>query len=227
MLFSTPGLAQYISGVIVYDETLRSSCEDGVPLVRRLQDQGIMVGIKVDRGLAVIPGTEGETSTQGLDGLGDRCAEYYKMGARFAKWRAIYKISSTTPSERAVQENSWALARYGAICQENGLVPIIEPEVLMDGNHDIEKAAQVTEHVQATVYKAMHEQGLLLEGTLLKPNMVSGGSENLTKLTEMDIAAYTIRTLQRTVPVAVTSSLTSHVSHLSAIPLPLLSCSRA
>merc|ERR1712216_181743 len=203
MLFTTPGLSQYISGVIVYDETLRSTCAEGVALVRHLQDQGIVVGIKVDRGLTVIPGTEGENSTQGLDGLGDRCAEYYKMGARFAKWRAIYKISATTPSERAVQENSWALARYGAICQENGLVPIIEPEVLMDGCHDIERAAQVTEHVQASVFKAMHEQGLLLEGTLLKPNMVSGGSDNQTKLTEMDIAAYTIRTLQRTVPVAV------------------------
>ena len=172
MLFSTPGLSQYISGVIVYDETLRSTCVEGMAPVRHLQAQGIVVGIKVDKGLTVIPGTESENSTQGLDGLGDRCAEYYRMGARFAKWRAIYRISATTPSERAVQENSWALARYGAIyqmgwsrewslsflfiylpclflarygaiCQENGLVPIIEPEVLMDGSHDIERAAQV------------------------------------------------------------------------------------
>ena len=179
MLFSTPGLSQYISGVIVYDETLRSNCVEGMAPVRHLQAQGIVVGIKVDKGLTVIPGTESENSTQGLDGLGDRCAEYYRMGARFAKWRAIYRISATTPSERAVQENSWALARYGrtrtdghlpnglvpriepvlfiylffpflflarygAICQENGLVPIIEPEVLMDGSHDIERAAQVS-----------------------------------------------------------------------------------
>jgi fructose-bisphosphate aldolase, class I len=118
MLFSTPGLSQYISGVIVYDETLRSTCVlDGMAPVRHLQAQGIVVGIKVDKGLTVIPGTESENSTQGLDGLGDRCAEYYRMGARFAKWRAIYRISATTPSERAVQENSWALARYGAIYQ--------------------------------------------------------------------------------------------------------------
>ena len=125
MLFSTPGLSQYISGVIVYDETLRSNCVEGMAPVRHLQAQGIVVGIKVDKGLTVIPGTESENSTQGLDGLGDRCAEYYRMGARFAKWRAIYRISATTPSERAVQENSWALARYGAILP-NGLVPIIE-----------------------------------------------------------------------------------------------------
>lgn len=203
MLFSTPDLSEYISGVIVFDETLRSKGEDSEPLVRRLQEQNILVGIKVDKGLTTIPGTEGERSTQGLDGLGDRCAEYYQMGARFAKWRAIYKISATTPSGRAVQENSWALARYGAICQEQGLVPIIEPEVLIDGDHDIEKAAAVTEHALISVYKAMHEQGVLLEGTLLKPNMVSSGSENHSRLTEMDIAAYTIRTLQRTVPVAV------------------------
>eukprot|EP00286_Rhodomonas_abbreviata_P025773 CAMPEP_0181310752 /NCGR_PEP_ID=MMETSP1101-20121128/12760_1 /TAXON_ID=46948 /ORGANISM="Rhodomonas abbreviata, Strain Caron Lab Isolate" /LENGTH=355 /DNA_ID=CAMNT_0023417415 /DNA_START=8 /DNA_END=1075 /DNA_ORIENTATION=- len=203
LLFNTPGLEKHISGVILFDETLRAKDSSGNLLVKPLVDAGIKLGIKVDKGVAPIPGTDGETSTQGLDGLAERCKEYYSLGCRFAKWRAVYKISDNAPSAPCILENAWALARYGAICQDNGLVPIIEPEILMDGDHNIERTAEVTELVQTAVYKAIRDQNLLLEGTLLKPNMVCPGSTCKDKAKAMDIAAYTVRTLQRTVPVAV------------------------
>mmetsp|Transcript_43814 Transcript_43814/g.105942 ORF Transcript_43814/g.105942 Transcript_43814/m.105942 type:complete len:352 (+) Transcript_43814:44-1099(+) len=203
LLFTAPGIGNYISGAIVFEETLTGKGRDGELLIDKMKASGIIPGIKVDRGLTVIPGTEGESSTQGLDGLADRCKAYYAAGARFAKWRAVYKISENTPSTVSTRENSWTLARCGAICQQNGLVPIIEPEVLMDGTHDIERAAHVTENVLVATYSAMMQQGLLLEGTLLKPNMVCAGMDYPGKVTGQDIAAYTIRTLQRAVPVAV------------------------
>lgn len=203
LLFKTPGLAEHVGGVILFDETLRSKDANGELLVKPLMDAGIKLGIKVDKGLADIPGTDGEQSTQGLDGLADRCKEYYSLGCRFAKWRATYKISESAPTPVALLENAWALARYGAICQDNGLVPIIEPEILMDGDHNIERAAEIAEIVQNAVYSAMREQNLLLEGTLLKPNMITPGTSCKEKYSANDIAAYTVRTLQRTVPVSV------------------------
>ncbi|KAM7280361.1 hypothetical protein ACFE04_007495 [Oxalis oulophora] len=159
-------------------------------------------GIKVDKGTVDIAGTNGETTTQGLDSLGSRCAQYYKAGARFAKWRAVLKIGPTEPSELSIQQNAQGLARYALICQENGLVPIVEPEILTDGNHDIQKCAAATELVLAAVYKALNEHHVLLEGTLLKPNMVTPGSDSPKVAAEV-IAHHTVTTLRRTVPPAV------------------------
>lgn len=150
------------------------------------QENGVIPGIKVDKGVVDLAGTNGETTTQGLDSLGARCQEYYKAGARFAKWRAVLKIGATEPSELSIQENAKGLARYAIICQENGLVPIVEPEVLTDGSHDIKKCAAVTETVLAAVYKALNDHHVLLEGTLLKPNMVTPGSDS-PKVTELRV----------------------------------------
>jgi len=165
-----------------------------------LQEQGVIVGIKVDKGLKPQPGTDGESSVQGLTDLDVRAKKYYEAGARFAKWRAAYSIGPGKPSELNIKDQAWGLARYAAICQANGLVPIVEPEVLMDGPHDIEHCARVSEHVFATVVLALHENGVLLEGALLKPNMIVPGSECQKKATPHEIASYTIRTLKRTIP---------------------------
>jgi fructose-bisphosphate aldolase, class I len=151
LLFTTPDLEKHISGVIMFDETVRDSCKDGTKFCDLLRSRGIHCGIKVDTGLVVIGGTDDETATQGLDGLGKRCAEYYSMGCRFAKWRAVVKIGDHLPSEVAIAETAHSLARYGSICQENGLVPIIEPEILQDGKHDINKCAEVSERVFTAV----------------------------------------------------------------------------
>eukprot|EP00744_Colponema_vietnamica_P000867 GILI01001506.1.p1 GENE.GILI01001506.1~~GILI01001506.1.p1 ORF type:complete len:375 (+),score=130.55 GILI01001506.1:57-1127(+) len=203
LLFTTPGLNEYISGVILFKETLYQKAADGTPFVQILQRNNIIPGIKVDKGVVNIPGTNGETSTTGLDQLAAECAQYYQDGARFAKWRAVLKIGAGEPSELAIQENAHGLARYAAICQENGLVPIVEPEVLMDGTHDIETSARVTEHVLACVFKALHENKVLLEGILLKPNMVLSGTEAANRAGPGEVAHYTVRTLQRCVPAAV------------------------
>jgi len=206
LLFRTEGLEQYISGVILYEETLYDTAEDGTPLVDLLKAKGILPGIKVDLGVQPLFGTNGETVTQGITDLGKRCAKYYQQGARFAKWRAVLHIkdsSGATPSQLAIDQNASTLARYGAICQANGLVPIIEPEVLMDGEHTIEHAAVCTERVLAAVYKAMSDHHLLLEGTLLKPNMVRAGEACPTPSTPQEIAVATVRVLQHVVPVAV------------------------
>lgn len=187
---------------ILFEETLYQDANDGTPFVKMLQAKGMIPGIKVDKGVVPLGGTDGETETQGFDDLGKRCAKYYEQGARFAKWRAVLKISETCPSELSIHQNAYGLARYAAICQENGLVPIVEPEILSDGNHDINKCAAVTEKVLATVYKALSDHHVLLEGTLLKPNMVLAGADS----PEVDVrtAAYlTVRTLSRTVPPAV------------------------
>lgn len=205
LLFTTPNLGQYVSGAIVYEETLYHKCDDGTSFTDVLKKQGIVVGIKVDKGVVELAGTDGETVTQGLDDLAKRCQKYYAAGARFAKWRGVISIKdSGAPSELAIQENVRALARYGSICQQNGLVPIIEPEVLMDGNHSIEVAAAVTQRVLAAQYKALHDAHVILEGTLLKPNMVRAGEgRGAGSCTIDDIAKATVRVLQNTVPPAV------------------------
>ena len=202
LLFTAPGVLEYLSGVILFEETLYQKTADGKLFAELLTENGVLPGIKVDKGVVDIFGTNGETTTQGHDGLAAKCAEYYKAGARFAKWRAVLKIGATEPSELSIQLNTQGLARYAAICQENGLVPIVEPEILTDGSHTIEKCAEVTEKVLAATYKALNEQGVLLEGSLLKPNMVTPGSEG-PKVDAQTIAALTVRTLQRTVPPAV------------------------
>ncbi|KAK7345402.1 hypothetical protein VNO77_16006 [Canavalia gladiata] len=174
----------------------------GVPFVEVLKKGGVLAGIKVDKGTVELAGTNGETTTQGLDDLGQRCKKYYEAGARFAKWRAVLKIGPTEPSPLSIHENAYGLARYAAICQENGLVPIVEPEILSDGPHDINKCADVTERVLAACYKALSDHHVLLEGTLLKPNMVTPGSDSARVGPDV-IAEHTVRALLRTVPPAV------------------------
>ncbi|TVU25339.1 hypothetical protein EJB05_27831 [Eragrostis curvula] len=196
LLFTAPGASAYLSGVILYEETLYQKTSDGKSFVDVLAAAGLVPGIKADTGLVTIAGAvDGETATEGLDLLGARCAKYYADGVRFAKWRAVLKISPAAglPSELAVRQNAEGLARYAAICQENGLVPILEPEILTGGDHDIKNCAAVTERVLAAVYKSLNDHKVLLEGTLLKPNMV--GAEV--------IAEYTVAALRRTVPPAV------------------------
>ena len=179
LLFTAPGALEYISGVILFEETLYQSAADGTPFVDILKAGGVVPGIKVDKGTVDIAGTDGETTTQGLDSLGARCAKYYEAGARFAKWRAVLKIGAGgMPSELSVKQNAEGLARYALICQENGLVPIVEPEILTDGAHDIKACAAATERVLAAVYKSLNDHKVLLEGTLLKPNMVTPGSDS-------------------------------------------------
>eukprot|EP01127_Copromyxa_protea_P006621 TRINITY_DN16633_c0_g1_i1.p1 TRINITY_DN16633_c0_g1~~TRINITY_DN16633_c0_g1_i1.p1 ORF type:complete len:366 (-),score=116.16 TRINITY_DN16633_c0_g1_i1:44-1141(-) len=207
LLFTTPGLNEYISGTILFDETLMEhKTKDGSKrLADLLLEQGIVIGIKVDAGLKALPGTNGELAVQGLTDLGDRCKKYYEAGARFAKWRAAFTIdlANGKPSELCVREQAWGLGRYAAICQANGLVPIVEPEVLMDGAHDIDVCARVSEHVYATVVKALHDNGVVLEGSLLKPNMITPGA-SAPKVSPQVIGEYTVRTLARTIPPAMT-----------------------
>ncbi|XP_074267639.1 fructose-bisphosphate aldolase, cytoplasmic isozyme-like [Silene latifolia] len=174
----------------------------GKPFVKILKEGGVIPGIKVDKGVVELAGTNGETITQGLDDLGKRCAQYYSDGARFAKWHAFFKVGPNEPSVLAISKNVKALARYAIICQENGLVPIVEPEIMVVGDHDIDKCAEAFERVLAACYKALNDHHVLLEGTLLKPNMVTPGSGS-TKVDPMVVAAYTTRTFQRTVPAAV------------------------
>ncbi|QCD98024.1 fructose-bisphosphate aldolase 6, cytosolic [Vigna unguiculata] len=202
LLFTTPGAFDCLSGVILFEETLYQKTASGKPFVELLKEGGVLPGIKVDKGTVELAGTNGETTTQGLDGLGQRCQKYYEAGARFAKWRAVLKIGPNEPSELAIHENAYGLARYALICQENGLVPIVEPEILVDGPHDINRCAAVTERVLAACYKALNDHHVVLEGTLLKPNMVTPGSES-PKVAPEVIAEYTVAALQRTVPAAV------------------------
>jgi len=204
LLFTAPDFGKYCSGVILYEETLYQSATDGTPFVELLKKHGVIPGIKVDKGLVNIPGTDEETSTWGLDGLGERCAKYYEKGARFAKWRAVLKIGPHEPSELAIQENAHGLARYAITCQENGLVPIVEPEVLMDGTHSLETCQQVTERVLAAVFKALSDNYVFLEGALLKPNMVTPGHSSAEYKTTPpeQIAKATVTALQRHVPPA-------------------------
>ena len=203
LLFTTPNLEDYISGAIVFDETARDNASDGTKLISKLEDKGILTGIKVDTGMVVIEGTNDESATQGLDGLGDRCREYYAMGCRFAKWRAVVKIGDGCPSEVSIKETAHSLARYGNICQHNGLVPIIEPEILTDGTHDIKECCRVSERVFNAVMAELINQDLLLEGLLLKPNMVLPGAQSGIKNDPEEVAFYTVRTLSRTITPAV------------------------
>jgi len=204
LLFTTPDLEKYISGVILFEETLYQSTSDGKPFRELLASRGILAGIKVDKGTVPI-GNPGETATQGLDDLAKRCVKYYNDGARFSKWRAVLKIDTKdgSPSEGAIKENAHGLARYAVICQENGLVPIIEPEILVDGTHDIDVCAKVSEKVFSEVIKACQDFGVLFEGSLLKPNMITPGSESTNKVPAQEIAWKTVRTLLRTIPGAI------------------------
>lgn len=166
-----------ISGVILYEETLYQKADDGTPFVKLIRDQGIIPGIKVDKGVVPLAGTVGEGTTQGLDGLSARCEQYKKDGCDFAKWRCVLKITDYNPSELAMKENANVLARYATICQQNGIVPIVEPEVLCDGEHTLERAQKVTEAVLSAQYKALVDHHVYLEGSLLKPNMVTPGTK--------------------------------------------------
>jgi fructose-bisphosphate aldolase, class I len=203
MLFTTPGAAEFISGVILYDETIRQKTKDGVPFPAYLSKQGMIPGIKVDTGAKPLAGFPGETITEGLDGLRERLAEYYKLGARFAKWRAVIDISPTIPTRYAISANAEALARYAALCQEAGIVPIVEPEVLMDGDHPIGRCEEVTERVLQTVFDHLFAARIFLEGMVLKPNMVIAGKKSAQKSSPEQVAEATVRTLKRHVPSAV------------------------
>lgn len=177
LLFTSTDIEKYISGVIMFEETLDQATKDGTNFVQLLASKGIVPGIKVDKGVVVIGGTTGENATQGLDGLADRCKKYYEKGCRFAKWRAVLKIGDGMPSDLAVKETAHTLARYASICQDNGLVPIVEPEILTDGNHSIDVCAAASERTFSTVMKALIEHHILIEGCLLKPNMVTQGAD--------------------------------------------------
>ena len=205
MLFTTEGLGDYISGVILFEETLYQKHLDGESMVSKIHNLGVIPGIKVDKGLSPLSGGhELETWCKGLEGLAERTAEYYEQGARFAKWRAVLQITSDgCPTDLAIRENAWGLARYARTCQDSGLVPIIEPEILMDGNHSIERTAEVQEKVLVEVYKACAENNVFLEGTLLKPSMTVQGAENTNKVSSEEVARMTVRTMNRCVPAAV------------------------
>ena len=203
LLFTTPGVEEYISGVILYDETIRQNALDGTPFPKLLASKGVIPGIKVDLGAKPLALAEGETITDGLDGLRDRLKEYYDLGARFAKWRATYSISDSLPSEYCIWTNAHALARYAALCQEAGIVPIVEPEVLMDGTHTIERAYHVTTHVLNALYTEMFDQRLDLPGTLLKPNMVLSGYEASNRAGIDEVAEWSLRCYYKHVPAAV------------------------
>jgi fructose-bisphosphate aldolase class I len=203
LLLATAGLAEFVSGVILYEETLGQRADDGTPLPELAARAGVVPGIKVDAGkipLALAPGDE---ITQGLDGLAKRLADAKRQGARFAKWRAVYNVSDTLPSRLAIEANAQGLARYAAICQEEGVVPIVEPEVLMDGSHSLARCAEVTEAVLHDVFDALHRQHVLLEGMLLKPSMIVPGKDNPQRASVDEVAAETLRVLRRTVPAAV------------------------
>lgn len=203
MLFTAPGEADFISGVIMYDETIRQKSSGGTPLAEVLSKQGIIPGIKVDTGAKELAGSPDEKVTEGLDGLRDRLKEYRQMGARFAKWRGVIRITDTLPSPMCVSANAHALARYAALCQEQGLVPIVEPEVLMDGAHTIDRCEEVTSHVLHTVFHALFEQCITLERMILKPNMVISGKECAKQASVQEVATATLRCLRRHVPAAV------------------------
>lgn len=203
MLFTTKGAQDYISGVILFDETLRQKSADGVAFPDLLSEKGVIPGIKVDKGAKPMAGFPGEKVTEGLDGLRDRLTEYAQLGARFAKWRAVITIGDGIPTFACIDANAHALARYAALCQEAGLVPIVEPEVLMDGDHDLARCEQVTADTLQRVYEALYLHGVELEGTLLKPNMVISAKDAKVQASPEAIAQATVRTFLRTVPSAV------------------------
>ncbi len=203
MLFTTPGVEEYISGVILFDETIRQSASDGTPFPQLLESRGVIPGIKVDAGAKPLALTDGETITEGLDGMRSRLEEYRSLGARFAKWRATYSIGGGLPSEYCVWTNAHALARYAALCQEAGIVPIVEPEVLQDGTHSIGESAKATGRVLQAVYTELHDQRVEFAGTLLKPNMVLSGYESSGRAGVDEVAEATLAVLYDHVPASV------------------------
>ncbi len=203
LLFTTPGISESLSGVILFDETIRQKTEDGVPFPEALSRQGIVPGIKVDLGAWPLAGFPGEKVTEGLDGLRERLAEYRSLGARFAKWRAVIAIGEGIPTPFCIEANAHALARYAALCQEAGLAPIVEPEVLMDGTHTLARCEEVTAATLARVFSALVSHRVALEGMLLKPNMVLPGKECPDRADTAGIASATVRCLRRAVPAAV------------------------
>jgi fructose-bisphosphate aldolase class I len=203
LIVTTPGLGEFISGVILYDETIRQSRKDCTPFLKVLAGAGVIPGIKVDTGAKDLAGFPSEKVTEGLDGLPARVREYAGMGARFAKWRAVIAIGASIPSEACIDANAHALARYAAICQEAGLVPIVEPEVVMDGPHDLENCLEVTGRVLHAVFNQLHVQRILLEGMILKPNMVLPGKDCQASPDPGQVADATVRCLLRSVPAAV------------------------
>jgi len=231
MLFAFPDIAECVSGVIMHDETIRQKTSGGVPFPEVLANQGILAGIKVDSGAKPLAGSADEVVTEGLDGLRDRLSEYRATGARFAKWRAVIHLSNTLPSTACVSVNASALARYAALAQEQGLVPIVEPEVLMDGAHTIERCEEVTAVILHSVFHALFEQGVALEGMLLKPSMVIAG-ESCTRQASVDeVATATLRCLRRHVPAAVPGIVflsggqsarlaTAHLNAINRLPGP-------
>ncbi len=231
MLFTATGAAEFISGVIMHDETIRQKSSGGTPLVQVLSSQGIVPGIKVDTGAKPLAAAPGETITEGLDGLRDRLAEYHGMGARFAKWRAVIRIADALPSPACVSANAHALGRYAALCQQQRLVPIVEPEVLMDGSHPIERCEEVTGLVLHAVFQALLEQRVSLESMLLKPNMVIAGTESPRPASVQQVATATLRCLRRHVPAAVPGIVflsggqddqvaTAHLDAINRLPGP-------
>ena len=203
LLFTTKGIEEAISGVILFDETIRTAALDGTPFSQVLAKKGIMPGIKVDKGPVDIPGFPGEVVTEGLDGLRGRIKEYRELGAKFAKWRAVITIGDGIPTHTCLKANAHALGRYAALCQEGGIVPIVEPEVLLDGVHTIERCQEVTERALKVTFNELFEQGVHLEGMILKPSMVVSGKENPRQAGVEEVAQRTLQCLKRTVPAAV------------------------
>lgn len=203
MLLTTPGLGDNVSGAILFDETLRQSTADGTSFVTAMQNAGILPGIKVDKGAHPLAGHDGEKVTEGLDGLRDRLKEYAAMGARFAKWRAVITIGENMPTAASIEANCHALARYASLCQEAGIVPMVEPEVLMEGSHSIDECYAVTEATLRVLYDQMYEQNVLLEGSILKASMVISGSGHADRADVDDVARATVECLLNTVPAAV------------------------
>jgi fructose-bisphosphate aldolase class I len=232
MLFTTKGLEEAISGVILFDETIRTTAGDGTPFAQLLAKKGILPGIKVDKGPVDIPGFPGEVVTEGLDGLRGRLKEYKELGAKFAKWRAVITIGDGIPTRTCLEANAHALARYAALCQEAVIVPIVEPEVLLDGNHSIERCQDASEDTLRVTFAQLAEQRVYLEGMVLKPSMVVSGKDNPRQAGVEEVAERTIRCLKRTVPSAVPGiaflsggqSAVSATEHLNAMnkmgPLP-------
>jgi fructose-bisphosphate aldolase class I len=204
MLLTTPGLGEHISGAILYDETLRQKTKDGLPFTQVMMDNGILPGIKVDKGTTPLAGFPGEVVTDGLDGLRERLNEYAGLGAKFAKWRAVININieDGMPSDTCIEANAHALARYAALCQEAGIVPMVEPEVIMDGEHDIDDCFVVTEKVLRSLFNALYQHNVMLEGTILKASMVIPGKDCPDQASAEDVADYTVQCLKSAVPAA-------------------------
>jgi len=200
MLFRSSGMKDNIGGVILFDETLRQDAQDGTPLVELIKSQGALPGIKVDKGLKPIDSSPDESITQGLDGLDDRCKEYFALGAKFTKWRAVIKISDSVPSDECIEANMRALADYAKIVQNNNMVPMVEPEVLMDGSHSIERCYEVTSKALKSLFKCLNNAGVSIPGTILKPNMVTSGSSATDQASIQEVAEMTVKCLKENVP---------------------------